>query len=168
MEEQEGLVYDVRKISYGKVVNSIARHNICFADFDQESDIPAGKGTVVNFASLPHLNNLRNALPDYLGDLSENLYAEGNKYYDIKKCGIGYHGDVERRIVIGTRLGSPMNLSYLWFHQSKPIGEKVTIKLEHGDMYIMSDEAVGYNWKKKLTPRLRHAAGCEKYTKIPE
>ena len=28
------------------------------------------------------------------------LVAEANYYYDLEKCGIGYHGDAERRIVV--------------------------------------------------------------------
>ena len=30
----------------------------------------------------------------------------------------------------------------------------------------MSEKAVGTDWKRKKFPTLRHAAGCEKYTKI--
>jgi hypothetical protein len=167
LAEQDELEYDTTKIMRGKLVNSIARYNLCFADYDQEPDIENGKGTVVNFDDLPALSSLRQALPDYLGEKARDLYGEGNKYYDIKKCGIGYHGDTERRIVIGVRLGEPMDLAYLWYYAYKPVGERVMITLDPGDMYVMSDKAVGYDWKKKLIPTLRHSAGCDKYTKIP-
>lgn len=167
-EEQEGLIYDTRKFNWGRVTNSIARHNICFADFEQAPDIDNGKGTVVSFDNVPCLKAYREALPTYFGDKANELYGEGNKYYDVKKCGIGYHGDTERRIVIGLRLGEPMDLSYIWFQMSKPIGSRAMITLESGDVYVMSDKAVGYDWKKKLKPTLRHSAGCDKYTKIPK
>lgn len=35
-----------------------------------------------------------------------------------------------------------------------------------GDIYVMSDKAVGYDWKKKTINTLRHAAGAEKYLLI--
>eukprot|EP00051_Salpingoeca_urceolata_P015969 m.210079 g.210079 ORF g.210079 m.210079 type:complete len:102 (+) comp18553_c0_seq4:359-664(+) len=45
-------------------------------------------------------------------------------------------------------------------HQdSKPIGPRVEINLRSGDLYAMSDKAVGHDWLKKSIPTLRHAAG---------
>ena len=41
--------------------------------------------------------------------------GEGNYYYDIKKCGIGFHGDAERRKVVGIRLGDSIPLHFQWF-----------------------------------------------------
>jgi len=38
--------------------------------------------------------------------------------------------------------------------------------LNDGDMYIMSDKAVGFDWKKRNTKTLRHAAGCAKFLEI--
>jgi len=94
------------------------------------------------------------------------LFAEGNYYYDINKCGIGYHGDTERKIVIGIRLGASMPLCFKWFTKGEPINadsHKIQIILNDGDIYLMSEKAVGYDWKKKNKVTLRHAAGCDKY-----
>lgn len=33
------------------------------------------------------------------------LEAEGNKYYDVNKCGIGFHGDTERKKVTVATFG---------------------------------------------------------------
>jgi hypothetical protein len=42
------------------------------------------------------------------------------------------------------------------------------IPLEDGDMYVMSEKAVGTDWKKKTIKTLRHATGCEAFVgKIP-
>jgi hypothetical protein len=43
-------------------------------------------------------------------------------YYDVSKCGIGFHGDAERIKVIAIRLGESMPLHYQWFQNSKPVG----------------------------------------------
>ena len=148
-----------------RVKNKHARHNNCIGDVAQAPEIAAGKGTVVPFSSLPWLTRLRAAL-SCLGPLGTGLVAETNKYFDVAKCGIGWHGDAERRVVVGVRLGASaaMPLKFQWFQQSSPLGDVLSLDLQHGDMYVMSDKAVGHDWmkdRKGLT--LRHAAGAEKY-----
>ena len=44
-------------------------------------------------------------------------------------------------------------------HELKPID----IKLNHGDIYIMSEKATGYDWKQRSKVRVVHAAGHIKY-----
>jgi len=78
----------------------------------------------------------------------------------------GGMGDSERKKVIAIRLGESMPLYFQWFLNNKPVGHKIKLKLNHGDLYIMSEYATGYNWKKKFILTLRHAAGCKKYTTI--
>lgn len=86
----------------------------------------------------------------------------------MKKCGIGFHGDGERKKVIALRLatGKCEPIQYQWFLKGKPIGKRAIVELEDRDIYIMSEKAVGSDWKKKNTATLRHATGCEKFTKI--
>lgn len=145
---------------YGRVVNKHARHNLCFADYSQDPDYQSGKGRVIAFNDVPILNQVREKLHLLI---NEYLVAEGNYYYDIKRCDIGYHGDAERKKVIGFRLGSELPLSYRWYLNSKPIGEKFILQLQHGDLYVMSEKAVGNDWKKKSIYTLRHAAGSAKF-----
>ena len=87
-------------------------------------DSNKGKGTIVKFSTLPCLQAIRMVIKEQF-EINE-LLAEGNLYYDIKKTGIGYHkrkafqkcskniyhGDTERSFVIGLRLGESMNLCY--------------------------------------------------------
>ena len=87
------------------------------------------------------------------------LHGEGNRYYDASKCYIGFHGDTERNIVVGLRIGGPFPLHYRWYQNSQPISPIWSVSLNDGDMYIMSYKAIGTDWKKKLIPTLRHAAG---------
>ena len=106
-----------------RVKNKHARHNNCIGDVAQAPEIAAGKGTVVPFSSLPWMSRLRAALT-CLGPLGTGLVAETNKYFDVAKCGIGWHGDAERRVVVGVRLGASaaMPLKFQWFQQSSPLG----------------------------------------------
>lgn len=165
-DEHKDLPVDKHALMYGRVVNKHARHNLCFSDADQEPDYEDGKGRIISFARLPLTSQIRAKLPDLIGPKAVGLQAEGNYYYDISKCGIGFHGDGERRIVIAARLGASMPIHYQWFHQNKPVGNRVEAIINHGDMYIMSEKAVGTDWKTRSTYTLRHAAGCPKFLKI--
>lgn len=163
--ELSELEWDTKAKMYGRVVDKHARYNLCFDEDGQEPDYPNGKGRIVAFDDVPLLKKLRRRLPKFFGPKATELVAEGNLYYDTSKCGIGYHGDSERRKVIALRLGESMQLCYRWYHRLVPVGKKLTITLNHGDVYAMSEKAVGTDWKSKTILTLRHAAGCKKYTK---
>jgi alkylated DNA repair dioxygenase AlkB len=166
--------YDTRR---KKVLNKHARGNLVFVDgFEQEPDYENKKGRVVDIKSLETLDRVKTSLLDGISISLENsdsttksisYICEGNRYYDLKKCGIGYHGDKERTRVICLSLGVdnyPMN--WVWFYRSKPIAPPTEVRLNSGDVYIMSEKAVGYDWAKKVFPTLRHAAGARKYTNL--
>ena len=163
-DEQARLPKDKQAVMYGRVVNKKARHNLCFGEQSQEPNYAEGKGRVVAFNELPLLKVLRDRLPETIGDKARDLVAEGNYYHIPAECGIGWHGDSERRIVIALRLGLPMSMQYQWYHRSRPVGETCKLVLGHGDVYYMSEKAVGQDWKSPSQYTLRHAAGAKKYT----
>jgi hypothetical protein len=80
----------------------------------------------------------------------------------------GWHGDAERRIVIGVRLwnSDKMPLLFRLHENGKPIGDTVQIPLNGGDIYVMSSAAVGFEWRKKGKHFL-HASGCDRYAPNP-
>lgn len=168
--EMAVLDHDKKCMFRGKVKNKLARYNLCFADFDQEPEYEKGKGRVINFNKLPHLSNLRKIVEDIVAKTKidiKNMPAELNYYYDLDKCGIGFHGDAERKIVICARISlaqcTPMH--FQWYYKSSPIGDRIIIDLEPGDIYVLSEKAIGNDWKKSSILTLRHATGCAKYTK---
>ena len=57
---------------------------------------------------------------------------------------------------MGVRLGGSGNLSYVWCENGEEVSKRIEIKLNSGDIYIMSEKSVGNDWlsRKKLT--LRH------------
>mmetsp|Transcript_5540 Transcript_5540/g.8480 ORF Transcript_5540/g.8480 Transcript_5540/m.8480 type:complete len:288 (+) Transcript_5540:83-946(+) len=162
-DELSTLETDKKAKMRGKVVNKRARHNLCFGVQAQQPDYEQGKGRIVAFDSVPLLNKMRMHLPDVLTDKAKGLVVELNDYFDVEKCGIGYHGDGERRRVIGVRLGATCPLHYQWYKATKPVGENVALSLHHGDVYVMSEKAVGFDWKQRSKVTLRHAAGCKKF-----
>ena len=140
------------------------RYNNCYADAPQNPDIPNGKGTVVAFGDAPVMAKLRAALPEMLGEEAEGLFAETNYYKDVtdKKVGIGWHGDGERRVVIGMRVGpAGLPLRFRWYHRFAPVGQEIVIGLNHGDLYVMSDKATGHDWKSPSKMTLRHGVGLK-------
>jgi hypothetical protein len=162
MAEHDGLVMDKHALMRGKVVNKHARWNLCFSEEDQEPDYEKGKGRIVSYRHIPLTQTIRERVALWMDDVLLN--GEANYYYDISKCGIGYHGDAERKKVFAMRMGESMPLYYQWFQNSKPVGDRVKIDLHDGDMYVMSETAVGFDWLKKVKPTLRHATGCDKFT----
>lgn len=165
-EEQASLDMDKKALMYGRVVNKHARWNLCFDEKGQEAEYEKGKGTIVAYEDVPLTKHLQESLSSYFGPKASNLKCEGNYYYDLKKCGIGFHGDSERRKVIGVRLGGFIPMHWQWFLEGNPIGEPILVPLDGGDIYIMSEKAVGTDWKKKKIPTLRHATGCAKFTTV--
>lgn len=167
-EEHMVLELDKQAFMKGRVVNKHARWNLCFDEAGQEPDYEAKKGRIVAYDDIPITKLFLSQITKYFGPKSENLKGEGNYYYDKTKCGIGFHGDSERRKVIGIRLGLGEGppLHYQWFRESKPVGDRIILNLNGGDMYVMSEKAVGQDWKKRKTFTLRHATGSQKFTTI--
>ena len=154
------LNWDKKFYSYGKVMNKKARYNLCFSDINQEPDYENKKGTILKWDNIPELIEIKNKISKLV--LNDNLVGEGNYYYN-DNCYIGWHGDAERKIVAGLRLGYSKPLLYKWFKNSKPINEKIySIDIPSGGLYIMSEKAVGRDWKKRSIPTLRHAVNPKK------
>jgi len=165
--------FDTRR---NKVLNKHARTNLCVGDIAQKANFEEKKGTIYNFKDVAALAHIRAAIPDFVGAKGKNLLAEGNCYGDggETKTGIGYHGNSERRIVVGCRFGAggkTPSLCYRWYQDSKVISKTKRIDLDAGDMYIMSQKAVGTDWRlrvdsltKKPLRTLRHSTGAPKYT----
>lgn len=161
--EHWALEKDTKAFMRGRVVNKIARHNLCFSDVGHGPEYEKGIGTVIPFANVPWTWALRHQLGIIFDQ--PQLQCEGNYYYDVTsdKVGIGRHGDTERRIVIGARMGASLPLEFYWYYKTKPISPPMRFNLDHGDIYVMSDKAVGYDWKRSSIVTLRHAAGSDRF-----
>lgn len=181
--EQVALDFDTQTyLPYGggRVVEKKARYNLCYDYAPQEPDYTNKKGRIIAFDSVPLTNHLRTALPQFLGQKAADLKIESNYYYDTSKCGIKFHGDSERRKVVGARLGNgpdSMPMYWQWYQKhgtytEEAVGEKICVPLHTGDMYVMSEKAVGTDcWNKfGATPRyvVRHATGSSQYTGVPK
>ena len=178
-EEHAGLLKDMNTFVWDnqyfdrrrkKVLNKHARTNVVILDgIAQEPDYLNKKGRIVDTNTLETFKKFKQNMVSLINTTTEtnkadNLICEGNRYYDLKKCGIGYHGDKERRKVIALSLGESTNINWQWFQNSKPVGDTYKFTINGGDIYIMSEKAVGYDWGSPSKLTLRHAAGAKKYT----
>lgn len=104
-------------------MNKKARYNLCFSEQAQQPNYEAGKGRIIPWKDVPILALARKQLGVFVKQ-GEELLAEGNYYYDVDKCGVKFHGDDERKKVIGLRLahGKCPPLHYQWFLYGKPVG----------------------------------------------
>ena len=154
---------------HGKVVNKHARSNLIFAQDSQRPCYEEGKGTIVAYSEMPVLEKLKDRIYETFikqhFDEPIELIAEGNCYANNFKQGIGWHGDSERKLVVGVRLGAKMILKFAWFYRSLPASKSHEITLHHGDIYIMSSKAVGSDWNLRSKYTLRHCAGSLFFTK---
>ena len=161
----------------GKRMNKRARTNLCFVpDREQEPAVFEGKGTIYDLKKMKTMNEcverLREEIAAGLIEIGSKTkvvinVVEGNRYYDLKNTGIGFHGDTERVVVICLSIGGfnyPMR--WQWFKDGMPVGSPIDIFLNSGDVYIMSEKAVGADWKLKSKYTLRHSAGAEKYRSL--
>lgn len=155
-DELVDLKWDKKALMKGIVKNKHARWNLCFANFSQKPDYENGKGRVYKFSDVKNLLKIKKFLEKLI---KVKLNAEGNYYYDITKCYIGYHGDTERKIVIAIRFGDSFPMYFKWFKNSESVSDAKKITLNGGDLYIMSQKTSGFDWKKRSIYTLRHGAG---------
>ena len=149
-----------------KTKNKRARYNTTFGDNAVQHSNDYMQPTVNCMSELKVLNAFREGLrsDQALGQKASGLYAEGNHYYE-EKSGIGFHGDSERKIVICLSIGGESTLRYQWRFpgSSEHTLPPVDVRVKHGDVYVMSEKATGFDWRMRSKVRVVHAAGYHKY-----
>jgi hypothetical protein len=132
----------------------------------QYPDYLKGKGTIYNIEKLPYTKILAEKVMNFCAHNGykfdrDAFVIEGNNYHDVDKCYIGFHGDTEREVVFGVRLGnSQIPLFYGWWHKNALVPNSLKCFVpKSGDAYMMSRKAVGMDWGSSSIFTLRHAAG---------
>jgi len=166
LKEQRKINYDKKYYDsrFGKTLNKRARYNIVFGDENIDHSKDYKIYSIKSFNDLKYMKKMRKKLKIFFGKKAKKLNAEGN-YYFHKKSGIGFHGDTERKIIICISLGSSSTIRYCWrlAGSSSLFGKPLDVQINHGDIYIMSEKATGFDWKSRNKTRLVHAAGHIKY-----
>lgn len=147
-----------------KVLNKLARANVCYGKEGRQANYAEGKGTIIGFDKSPLVGNLLKVVEILMRD--KHLIVEGNQYDDVSKNGIGPHGDSERVCVSCLRVGESMPMKFGMFWNCKLRGKPFETLINGGDLYFMSEEAVGAEWKSRSKWVWRHCAGADKYLKM--
>jgi len=153
--------WDTRR---GKVLNKLARANVCFGETGRAAAYEEGKGTIIGYDQSPLVGKLLQTVEILMKD--QDLIVEGNQYDDVAKNGIGPHGDTERVCVACLRVGASMPMKFGMFWKCRLRGKPFETVINGGDIYFMSEEAVGAEWKKNSKWTWRHCAGSDKYLKM--
>ena len=99
---------------------------------------------------------IKNKLQDALGEKASDLQAEGNHYHHTTS-GRAIMEIPKEKLIICLSLGKSSLIRFNWRmpyssnHELNPID----IKLNHGDIYIMSEKATGYDWKQRSKVRVQ-------------
>jgi hypothetical protein len=164
--EQDSIQYDTQYFDRRRktTLHKRARHNTVFHNQGNVHSSDYRQSTVIAYSQVPLLSKLRARLPLVLGEKALELNTEGNFYFETNS-GIGFHGDGERKIVICSSLGTSTTLRFVWRAPKSSIAyrESFDLNIEHGDIYIMSEKATGFDWRCTSKFRLVHAAGSNKY-----
>lgn len=148
-----------------KVLNQHARWRVSFDDAGRSPNYETGKGTVWPYSRAVLMQKCRDQIRALLGVKTYPLTINANIYPDVNRCGIGYHGDAERKIVIAGCLGKSKPIQWQWFLRSQAVGQPIRTTTHHGDLYVMSEKATGFDWLSRSKYTLRHAA-CDKYIRL--
>jgi len=173
-----------------KVRTLRCRHHMAFAKEYQEGNVGEGRMRVNGFPHHPALQTLRDAFVQFLTQCGDphiqerEVLMEVNHYYDVRKAFIGYHGDGERGLVTGFRLGRAAFRFPFHFQcrQKAPKemnaerklaawGKPMTVYVNRGDVYFMSHKATGSDWMKAMSAGdsfFVHAAGRYEHPQIKQ
>ena len=158
--------WDTKRFFNGKQVTKLARHSLYFGDYSCEPDLTVKKNRVVAFNKVEGLYKIQQVLNKMFSYRDVEFTAEGDRFYDIEKCGVAPCGDLNKRMVVGVHLGVMTRLAFAWHYQGVRYSKPVVLELHHGDVYVMSSKAVGWDSKRVAIATLKHASGAQNFIEM--
>lgn len=136
------------------------KHNnsLCFAGFSQTANIEEKIPTVISFDNLPFLSSLQS---HFINSIRyDNIVADANYFPDKENHKSTFQGHLKRKILMGAFLGGDMPFHFQQFYNGKALDKPKTIKLHDGDLFIVTSNAIGCDWRKKsVNGSFRHGIG---------
>ena len=87
------------------------------------------------------------------------LVCEATRFQNKEDCYINMHRDRSKSRIAGLNLGGSFPINFRWYHNTIHCSEVLSIILNHGDIYIMSELATGVLKDKKTKLFLKHSMG---------
>lgn len=155
-----GVNWDTQRFYNNKIVDNKLSHKLVFYDLNENYKYPSSldqkRGTIYNYKKISVLNNLQKLLSSTMG---AGIGIEADLFYNLQECYIPMYQERIKRKNIGLILGSDFPLHFCWYHNQQQCSDFYTINLKHGDLYIMSDHAAGYQKESKTKLFLKHGMG---------
>lgn len=157
LQKLKTLPWDDRVWFKHKPVKNPMRHHLRFGEVEYNSD----EGHVVALKSIPDIVRIRQTLNEMYSYRGVEFDVEGDRFYNPETCGREPWGDQDRRFVVGVQLGAMMKMAFTWYYHESPFSQPVVIELQHGDIFMLSDKAVGHDVNRKAIATLRRTCGCQ-------
>lgn len=158
-----GVNWDSTRIKDGKIINNNLGYKLIFTDLRGSWKYPFSpydnRGTVYNSNFLPSLSHIQTTLQAQLGYLP---VVDGTLYYNTDECFTPLHQVKDRKKLVGLGLGETVPLQFKWFHSNIPCSETMSIPIDHGDLYIISQAAAGIHKEKQTKLFLKYGVGNNK------
>lgn len=155
-----GVNWDVNRINKGKLVFNKLGYKLLFYDLGSSWKFPFSsqdnRGTIYNLKKIPTLDVFQEMLQQQVGFLP---VVDGTYFYDLNECFIPLHQVKDRKKIVGLGIGATMPLQFRWFHGSKSCSETMSIPIENGDLYIISEGAAGIRKEKQTKLYLKYGIG---------
>lgn len=155
-----GVNWDNERIHNGKLVSNRLGNKLLFYDLNSAWKYPLSIndkcGTIYNSKLIPTLDLFQKMLQQQVGFLP---VVDATYYYNTKECFTPLHQVKDRKKIVGLGIGATMPLQFRWFHGSISCSDTMTIPIEHGDLYILSQGAAGMHKEKQTKLYLKYGIG---------
>lgn len=155
-----GVNWDKERIHNGKLVNNKLCNKLVFYDLNNDFKLPLSLfqniGTIYNYRKIPSLHKVQQIISSSMGT---GLFVEAENFYNLNECYVPMNQEKNKRKNVGLILGNDFPLHFCWYHNQQKCSDIYTINLRHGDLYILSDNAAGFNKESKTKLYLKHGFG---------
>lgn len=158
-----GVNWDTERISGLKLLHNKLGNKLIFCELDNNWKYPFSPhqnvGTIYNTRFIPSLFSIQRELQNQLGYLP---VIDGTYFYDLNECYTPFHQVKDRKKLVGLGIGETQPLQFRWFHGSTVCSDTMSIPIEHGDLYIISQSAAGIQKEKQTKLYLKYGIGTNK------
>lgn len=155
-----GIQWDNQRFNKDKIVENKLHSKLLFLDIGSEYKVPFNpfekRGTIYNVRRIPELFRFATEMSSLL---MRSFYIEGTNYYNTNECYSPLSQNKESKHVVNLHLGSSIPLHFRWFHNTTEVSNVKSIQLNHGDVYLMNEIALGAAKESKTKLFLKHGIG---------
>lgn len=155
-----GVQWDNQRFNKDKIVTNKLHSKLLFLDIGSEYKVQFNhfekRGTIYNVRRMPELFQFATEMTSLL---MRSFYVEGTNYYNTNECYSPLSQNKESKQVVNLHLGNSIPLHFKWFHNTTEVSDLVSIQLNHGDVYIMNEVALGSVKESKSKLYLKHGIG---------